>query len=88
MSIIIPALWLGSAARSSDRFVIVFGMSHVCVCVCVCACLCLGWRKETAGIWTVNKLIFYLVITNGEESARTTTAKDNLERARVCNYKL
>ena len=36
MSIIIPALWLGRAARSSDRFVIVFGMSHVCVCVCVC----------------------------------------------------
>lgn len=35
MSIIIPVLWLGSAARSSDRFVIVFGMSHVYVCVSV-----------------------------------------------------
>lgn len=38
----------------------------------------MSWRKETAGIWTVSKLIFYLVITNGQESAG---AKDNLEEA-------
>lgn len=40
-----------------------------------------GWRKETAGIWTVSKLIFYPVITNTLESGRTALAKNNLEKA-------
>lgn len=65
---------LGSLSKRSDRFVIVFGSVTF-------LCLCLGWRKETVGIWTVNKLIFYLVITSGEESTRSTAAKDNLEKA-------
>lgn len=43
---------------------------QVCHClwhVHMSMCVCLGWRKETVGIWTVRKLIFYLVITNGQE---------------------
>lgn len=48
---------------------------------CVYAWLCLGWRKETVGILTISKLIFYLVITKNQESAQTNTAKDNLSKA-------
>lgn len=74
MSIIISVACLGSVAVQT-------GLSLSLAHAHVHMCLCLGWRKETVGICTVSKLIVYLVITNGQESARTTTAKDNLEKA-------
>lgn len=40
-----------------------------------------GRGKETAGMWTVSKLIFYPVITNTPESGRTALAKNNLGKA-------
>lgn len=66
---VVSVTCLGRAAQSSDMFVLSLACGHVYVSDC--------WRKETAGIWTVSKLIFYLVITNDQESAPKTAAKDN-----------
>lgn len=54
---------LGAAA---DRSAVVFG-----VCTCVHVCLCSG--KETAGIWPVSNVIFYLAITNDRPSCSCQT---------------
>lgn len=58
--------FLARLGVAADRSVVVFGM-----CTCVHVCLCLG--KETAGVWPISNVIFYLATTIDRPSCSCQT---------------